>query len=349
MFNLPKFVSAAALACVCGSASAQLIVGSTTTATTNGCAFYVNVATGASTTLWNSVAQKKTNGLASDPVTGRLYGNDAARLHFWTFGSIGTAPTAIAGMYRTTDNVTFVATGVDGLAFANGNLYGVTTFQSTVFKRGIYRIATTSDGATPTPHCVMTPVWVDPTGIGTLSGTIGLGGLEYNAANGLFYVTNSADTTGSGGTYTKGIYTIDAFGSGALVKVTDFPAGHERIDGLAIGNGKLWMTEQDPASGAILIFPYDLATNTYGTTLSVTLADGTQRASGAAWAPGALTRPCTGDLNYDGSVNTQDLTVFLGNFGVPVDPGTNGDLNGDGTVTTVDLTAFLGAFGVACP
>lgn len=348
MNRISKFVGVAALACLACSASAQLIVGSTTTNTANGCAFYINVNTGASTTLWNSVANKKTNGLAADPVTGRLYGNDAARLHFWTFGSLGTAPTAIAGMYRTNDNVAFAATGVDGLAFANGRLYGVTTFGSTIYDRGIYEIATVSDGMA-TPHCVMTPLWLDPTGTGTSSGTIGLGGLEYNAANGLFYITNSADTTGTGGTYTKGIYTIDAFGSGALTKIADFPVGHERIDGLAIGNGKLWMTEQDPASNAILIFPYDLATNTYGTMMSVTVADGTQRASSAAWAPGALTRPCTGDINYDGSVNTNDLTTFLGNFGHQVDPGTNGDMNGDGTVTTLDLTTFLGAFGVPCP
>lgn len=348
MLNAVRIAGVAAVACVCGSASGQLIVGSTTTNTANGCAFYVNVSTGAATILWNSVAQKKTNGLAADPVTGRLYGNDAARLHFWTFGNLGVAPTAIAGMYRTSDNVTFTATGVDGLAFANGRLYGVTTFGSTVYKRGVYEISTVSDGAVPTPHCVMTPLWLDPTGVGTSSGTIGLGGLEYNAANGLFYLTNSADTTASGGTYTKGVYTLDAFGTGALVKLTDFPAGHERIDGLAIGNGTLWMTEQDPASGAILIFPYSLATGTYGTTISVPLAEGSQRASGAAWAPGALTPPCAGDLNYDGAINTQDLATFLGNFGGQVDPGTNGDMNGDGVVNTTDLTLFLGRFGAAC-
>lgn len=232
----------AVVAARASTVSAQLVFGSTSTNTANGAAFYLNVATSQVTTLWNSAANKKVNGLAADPASGRLYANDAARLNYWNYGSLNTPPTLIAGMYRTQDNVTFSATGVDGLAFANGNLYGATTFGSTTYKRGIYRVATTSDGMA-TPHCVMTPLWLDPTGVGTSSGTISLGGLEYNSADNLFYITNSADTTGTGGTYTPGIFTIDAFGTGALTKLIDFPVGHNRIDGLAIGGGKLWMTE----------------------------------------------------------------------------------------------------------
>ncbi|HVP10184.1 MAG TPA: hypothetical protein VMV94_03245 [Phycisphaerae bacterium] len=283
----------AVLTACASTASAQLVFGSTTTSTSNGAAFYLDINSGVITTLWNSAANKKVNGLAADPITGRLYANDAARLNYWNYGSIGVAPTLIAGMYRTTDFVTFTATGVDGLAFANGNLYGVTSYGSTVYKRGIYQVATTSDGATPTPHCVMTPLWLDPTGTGTSSGTLGTGGLEFNPANNLFYITNSADTTGSGGTYTPGVFTIDAFGSGALTKLTDYPIGHTRIDGLAIGNGKLWMTEQDPTNSRINIFPYDLATSTYGTTIYAPLVDGTNRATGACWAPGALPEPAS--------------------------------------------------------
>ena len=117
------------------------------------------------------------------PVSGRLYCNDAARLNYWNYGSMGTVPTFIAGLYRT-NGTTFTATGVDGLAFANGNLYGATQYASTTYKRGIYQISTTPDSGS---HCVMTPLWLDPTGTGTTSGTLGLGGLEYNPANNLFY------------------------------------------------------------------------------------------------------------------------------------------------------------------
>jgi len=76
-----------------------------------------------------------------------------------------------------------------------------------------------------------------------------------------------------------------------MTKVTDFPEGRTDIDGLAIGGGKFWMTAQDAASNSILIYPYDLATNTYGTKIVVPLTDGTNRASGATWAPGALPEP----------------------------------------------------------
>ena len=289
------------LVCACAllvwgapSASAQLVFGSTTASTSNACAMYVDVNTLQVTTLWNSASNKKVNGLASDPDTGRLYSNDAARLNFWNYGSVGTVPTFIAGMYRTNDNVTFTATGVDGLAFANGKLYASTAFGSTTYKRGIYEVATVSDGATPTPHCVMTPRWLDPTGIGTLSGTINLDGLDFNPADNLFYATQTADTTGSGGTYTRGIFSIDVFGTGAVTKIADFPTGRTKIDGLAIGGGKFWLTEQEPSpANRIDIYPYDPATGLYGDTIYVPLTDSTQRATGAAWAPNALPEPGT--------------------------------------------------------
>jgi len=274
-------------------ASAQLVFGTTTPTTTNPSAMYLDVTTNQITTLWNSAANKKVNGAAADLIGRRLYTNDAARLNFWDFGSVGTTPTFIAGMYRTNDNVTFTATGVDSLAWANGHLYGGTSFGSTVFKRGIYQIATTSDGAS-TPHCVMTPLWLDPSGIGTSSGTLVLDGLDFNAADNKFYTTQTADATdANGNALSRGLYSIDAFGSGAMTKITDFPEGRTDIDGLAIGGGKFWLTAQDAASNSILIYPYDPATNTYGTRLTVPLTDATNRASGATWAPGALPEPGT--------------------------------------------------------
>jgi hypothetical protein len=278
-----SFLCACALfSVITTDANGQLVFGSTTTSTSNPCAMYLDVSNNQVTTLWNSAANKKVNGFAADVANGRLYSNDAARLNFWNYGSIGTAPTFIAGMYRTTDNVTFTATGVDGLAFANGQLYGATSFASTTFKRGIYQVATTSDGMA-TPHCVMTPLWLDQTGT-----SIVLSGLEFNPANNLFYVTSTNDVSGAGGNFARGLYSIDAFGNGAITKVADFPAGRTGIDGLAIGGGKYWLTEQEPANSRIDIYPYDPGTQTYGATIFVPLTDATQRATGAAWAPGAL-------------------------------------------------------------
>lgn len=281
----PALAPALAMFCASG-AHAQLVFGTTTSNTANSGAFYLDVNTNQVTTLWNTSTNHKVNGMAADEASGKLYTNDAARLSSWNYGSIGTVQTTIAGMYRTNDNITFTATGVDGLAFAHGNLYGATSFASAIYRRGIYQINTTHDGMA-TPHCVMTALWTDPLSV------MSFGGLEYNAANNLFYFTNTTDNTSTGGTYTQGIYTVDAFGSGTLTKILDFPVGHSRIDGLAIGGGKLWLTEQDPANSRINVFNYDLTTNTFGTTLFVPLTEPAQRASGAAWAPGAIPTPGT--------------------------------------------------------
>jgi hypothetical protein len=282
-------VPALAAAAVASGASAQLVFGTTTTNTSNPSAIYLDVTSGTTTTLWNSAAQKKVNGLAADTANGRLYSNDAARLNKWEYGSVGTTPTLIGGMYRTNDNVSFAATGVSGLAFANNKLYATTSFGSTVYKRGIYEVNTTPNSL---GYCVMTAVWTDPTGIGTLSGTSDFGGIDFNIADGKFWVTNSTDTTGTGGTYQRAIYTVDALGSGAMVKVADFPVGHNQIDGLAIGGGYAWLTEQAPSSATVNIFGFNLTTLQYDKSFTFTLTDSSQRASGAAWAPNAyLTIP----------------------------------------------------------
>lgn len=57
--------------------------------------------------------------------------------------------------------------------------------------------------------------------------------------------------------------------------------------------------------------------------------------------------PCTGDLNGDSTINTADLTTFLGQFGQS-GAGLCADLDNDGVVNTADLVLFLGRFGTNC-
>lgn len=286
------FVPAAILAAVvASSASAQLVFGTTTANTSNPSAIYLDVNTLQTTTLWNSASNKKVNGLAADTVNKKMYSNDAARLNVWDYGNVGTTPTLIGGMYRTNDNVSFTATGVDGLAFANNKLYASTSFGSTVYKRGIYSVNTVTDGA---GRCVMTPLWLDPTGVGTLSGTVQFGGIDFNEADGKFWVTNGTDTTATGGVLQRAIYTVDAFGTGDMVKIADFPTGFTQIDGLAIGGGRAWITQQTPGSATVNVFGFNLTTLAYDFSFSFALADSSQRASGAAWVPGALFVPAPG-------------------------------------------------------
>ncbi len=71
----------------------------------------------------------------------------------------------------------------------------------------------------------------------------------------------------------------------------------------------------------------------------------------------AISTPCPGDYNGNGSVDLLDLLAFNGdwssNLGQSVTPGTNGDYNGNGSVDLLDLLAFNGDWssnlGQACP
>ncbi|MBL0927027.1 MAG: hypothetical protein IBJ11_05155 [Phycisphaerales bacterium] len=60
--------------------------------------------------------------------------------------------------------------------------------------------------------------------------------------------------------------------------------------------------------------------------------------------------PCPGDIDGNGAVGANDLTILLGCFGQAVTPGTCApvDLDGNGTVGANDLTILLGNFGAAC-
>ena len=58
---------------------------------------------------------------------------------------------------------------------------------------------------------------------------------------------------------------------------------------------------------------------------------------------------CPEDLNGDGVIDLQDLSVLLNNFGsTGASPG-DGDIDGDGDVDLTDLSALLNAFGTSCP
>jgi hypothetical protein len=73
---------------------------------------------------------------------------------------------------------------------------------------------------------------------------------------------------------------------------------------------------------------------------------------GAPFVSAETTLQLVSDLNFDGLVNTVDLTTFLGRFGQPAPLGSEparADFNADGVVNTADLTFFLGRFGSACP
>ncbi|MGP1345871.1 MAG: hypothetical protein ACTS3F_04280 [Phycisphaerales bacterium] len=56
---------------------------------------------------------------------------------------------------------------------------------------------------------------------------------------------------------------------------------------------------------------------------------------------------CPGDLNFDGVVDSDDLSILLSDFGCTVHPCV-GDANGDGVTDSDDLGLLLSAFGTKC-
>lgn len=103
------------------------------------------------------------------------------------------------------------------------------------------------------------------------------------------------------------------------------------------------------------IFTPGSLTTTPGGTLFATI---TGRSSSAAFPAGenfsfSLYRttdadPCPEDLDNDGSIDLNDLSILLVHFGAAGTPE-QGDINGDGVVDLVDLSALLVVFGTNCP
>jgi hypothetical protein len=269
------------------AAHAQLVVGTTTGAVGNVSAYYIDLADPNNVVakpLWAFATAasngSKVNGMAADATNGVLYSNNAARLNSRPYGAAaGVRPTTIAGLYRS-NGTTTSATGFDDLCMANGVLYGWTAFASTTFKRGIYQIPTTPNASN---QLITTALWTDT----SATPQYDFKGLCYDSASGKFIGLQNPVTSGAVG----GIYSIDAFGTGAVTKLADLPTGRTEVDGLAIGGGRWWLTEKDRASQNIYIYAFDPSTTTYTDTYQLAYPDSAALASGATWAPGLLPEP----------------------------------------------------------
>lgn len=59
---------------------------------------------------------------------------------------------------------------------------------------------------------------------------------------------------------------------------------------------------------------------------------------------------CPADLNGNGTIGIEDLTILLSHFGMASGASpADGDLDSDDDVDLADLAALLAAFGTACP
>jgi hypothetical protein len=268
---------------------ANLIVGTTTATVGLPSAYEINTSNMQVAPLWiYSTATNngaKVNGIAADDTNGFLHTANAARYNRWAYGSLPAAPSAYSAFVRQTGPTTFSAVGVDDLCFGpSGNLYTWQSF-TTAIPHGIYQV--------PPPdvngRSLLAPVWSDP------NGAYEFKGLAYNPANGLFY--GSHDPIGTpAGTAARAIYTVDALGTGNVTMLAPLPTNpnasvtqRTEIDGLAIGGGKLWLSEKDRNSQNIFIYSYDLSTNAYDSQiLTIPYADSSALATGLTWISGSV-------------------------------------------------------------
>ena len=223
-----RTILALGLLAAAGSANAQLLVGYDASGDN---AWNVDPASGSAALLWSGF---EVWGMAYDHTTNTVYANDGSTLGFGDLGS--GAP----GNTVTITDDTGARLSMVSLAWADGALYGTRN----VGEEAIYRI--------------------DPdTGIATIvfdydDDLYDFGGLAFNMDDGLFYGTND-DSDG------RGLYAIDAFGSGTISLVTPYPDGETDIDGLAIGEGVAYLVEDEAGD---TIHPFDLNAGVYLTDIT---------------------------------------------------------------------------------
>ncbi|HTQ09792.1 MAG TPA: hypothetical protein VMI31_06945, partial [Fimbriimonadaceae bacterium] len=256
------FAAGAATAAQC-----QLIISSTSTGSGLARAVYYDLGAGTTTTLWSSGSNNSGYGIVADDNVGKLYYVTGARLGSAGYGPAPLTAAAIAGLYFP-DNAT-VANAWD-LAEANGNLYTWTHGSGTSFTRGIYQAPTLPNAQN---HLVLSPLWLDSP---TTGNQYAFQGLTYRPADGLFYGVNMITD------HALGLYSIDAFGSGAVTYLAPMPSGHTHVDGLTFDatGTTAYMTEQNPTDQKIYIFSLGLASLTYGSTYAFSYTDATQRGTG---------------------------------------------------------------------
>lgn len=270
-----KHLWMSAIACIAASAQGQLVISSTSTGSGLARATYYDLGTNATTTLWSSGSNNSSYGIVADDTNGKLWYTTGARIGYGNYGTPPMSTTAIAGIYFP-DNAT-IANAWD-LAMANSQLYTWSHGTSTI-TRGIYQAPTVPNAQN---HLVLSALWLDSP---TTGNQYDFQGLTYRPQDGLFYGVNMITD------HALGLYSINAFGNGAVSFLAAMPVGHTHVDGLTFNSTgtTAYMTEQNPTDQKMYIFSFDLASLSYGATYSFAYTDASQRGTGVTWSPNVFT------------------------------------------------------------
>lgn len=232
---------------------AQLIVGNDDfTGGTN--AWHIDLGSNQASPLWGG-GSPEVWGMAAAP-DGTLYVSSG--VGFWS-GQFPAAPARIGDFTVDGVAVSFVGLAWDSL---NGRLYGSRNTSTAGAPEGVYQIDPATGAAT---LALAAAPAID----------YDLGGLDFNPDDGFLYATD--DAAGGGGT---GLFRVDLTG-GSLTRVAAYPAGETDIDGLAIGDGRAYLIEDEPGNS---IHVYDFVAGTYLADIPNPMPDA-QTFAGGAYLP----------------------------------------------------------------
>jgi hypothetical protein len=243
---------------------AQLVVGNDQTSPTiwlidiTGASPNRALVTGTQATTW---------GLAADDAHKTLWWNNGGQLFKAQYAPGPLTPVNVGSM-----TVGGSSMNVTGMAYNSTNnvLYGYRS----VTAPGFYSIDQT------TVNCTLvaaTPASTD------------FGGFDFDPITNAFYALN--DSTGLSG---RGLYRITGLETGTPVYtfLTPYPGNDTDIDGLAIGNGRAYMVNDNSTAGQG-IYVFNLATNAYETPVANPFSGTNGIFSGGAWAPGLIPEPAS--------------------------------------------------------
>ncbi|MBC8108634.1 MAG: PEP-CTERM sorting domain-containing protein, partial [Anaerolineae bacterium] len=189
--------------------------------------------------------------LATDEVNRILYFmSNTVQLWKWDYSTPGNTPVFIASLTSATSSPFISMNGI-GFNSANGKLYSSRSLQSGSDPEGFYEIDPATGIAT---NRIATP-----------AATYDWGGIDRDASTGRFFANGDP---GVSGTSTPGIFEVN-FTTNTFTQIAPYPAGATDMDGLAAGNGKIYMVEDRAVQAGGRIHVYNTITGSYEAPLMV--------------------------------------------------------------------------------
>lgn len=192
--------------------------------------------------------------LATDEVNRILYFMpNTVQLWKWDYSTPGNTPSFIANLTSATSGTGFIS--MNGIAYdsSSGKLFGARSLDSSAGPEGFYEINPVTGFAVNR--------------IATTAATYDFGGIDRDASTGRFFANGDPGVSGNA---TPGVFEIN-FTNNTFAQIAPYPSGttSNDMDGLAAGNGKIYMVEDRAVQTGGKIHVYNLITGAYEAPLQV--------------------------------------------------------------------------------